>query len=73
MMHGALSGTLIETELSKLVFYIYILALSFRSAFGMDYEISSYTDLDSHKAERDVNHWMIIMNKPGDTVMPVTQ
>lgn len=39
----------------------------------MEYEISSFTSLDSHKAERDINHWLIAMTKPGDETMPVTE
>ena len=36
-----------------------------RGAFGMEYEMSTFTSLDAHKAERDINHWIIAMNKPG--------
>jgi len=43
-----------------------------RSAFGSEYEVSCFTDLDSHKAENDTNHWLLMMNVPGDPIMPVT-
>ncbi|KAJ8304691.1 hypothetical protein KUTeg_018274 [Tegillarca granosa] len=43
-----------------------------RTSFGTrEYEISCNTYFDSHRAEKDVNHWMIMMGVPGDTVYPV--
>ncbi|KAL3866700.1 hypothetical protein ACJMK2_043981 [Sinanodonta woodiana] len=45
-----------------------------RTPFGSrEYEITSHTYLDSHRAEKEVNHWMIIMGVPGDPVYPVMQ
>ena len=32
----------------------------------MEYEVVACTDLDSHKAEKDVNHWLIKTGHPGD-------
>jgi len=43
-----------------------------RSAFGSEFEVSCFTDLDSHKAENDTNHWLLMMEVPGDSVMPVS-
>lgn len=37
-----------------------------RSSFGNEHEISAFTDLDSHKAEKFSNHWLLTMNVPGD-------
>jgi len=42
-----------------------------RSAFGSEKEVSTYTDLDSHRAEKESNHWMLVMNVPGDPIMPM--
>ncbi|KAK3096717.1 hypothetical protein FSP39_002636 [Pinctada imbricata] len=43
-----------------------------RTPFGTrEYEISCHTYLDSHRAEKDVNHWMLMMGVPGDEVYPV--
>lgn len=45
---------------------------SLRTPFGTrEYEVSSHTYLDSHRAEKEVNHWMIVMGVPGDPVYPV--
>ncbi len=38
----------------------------FRTSFGKEYEIVAHTYLDSHKAEKDVNHWLIKTGHPGD-------
>jgi len=43
-----------------------------RSSFGNEFEISTFTDLDSHKAEKFTNHWLMTMNVPGDPILPVT-
>lgn len=44
-----------------------------RTAFGSrEYEISACTMLDSHRAEKEQNHWMIVMGVPGDDIYPVT-
>jgi len=40
-----------------------------RSSFGNEHEISAFTDLDSHKAEKSSNHWLLTMNVPGDPVL----
>ena len=45
---------------------------NFSTAFGREYEVSGCTQLDSHKAEEDVNHWMMQMSVPGDHTMCVT-
>lgn len=43
-----------------------------RTPFGtQEYEVSCHTYLDSHRAEQDVNHFMIMMGVPGDDVYPV--
>ncbi|XP_072038103.1 cilia- and flagella-associated protein 161-like [Amphiura filiformis] len=47
-----------------------------KTAFGKEYEVVAYTDLDSHKAEKDVNHWLIKTGHPGEpstmaTTLPV--
>ncbi|OWF53296.1 cilia- and flagella-associated protein 161-like [Mizuhopecten yessoensis] len=43
-----------------------------RTPFGhREYEISANTYLDSHKAEKDVNRWMLVMGVPGDEICPI--
>ncbi|XP_069137746.1 cilia- and flagella-associated protein 161-like [Argopecten irradians] len=43
-----------------------------RTPFGhREYEISAHTFLDSHRAEKDVNRWMVLMGVPGDEIRPV--
>ncbi|XP_013383002.1 cilia- and flagella-associated protein 161 [Lingula anatina] len=42
-----------------------------KTPFGREYEITSFTSLDSHKAEKDINHMHIVMGVPGDDVYPV--
>ena len=37
-----------------------------RTALGREFEVSSFTSLDSHKAENNTNHWKIVMNVPGE-------
>lgn len=37
-----------------------------KGPFGMEYEVVACTDLDSHRAEKDVNHWLIKTGHPGD-------
>ncbi|XP_051580651.1 cilia- and flagella-associated protein 161-like isoform X1 [Myxocyprinus asiaticus] len=32
--------------------------------FGKEYELTAHTFLDSHKAERDVNHWLFVTGHP---------
>ncbi|CAC5412269.1 Cilia- and flagella-associated protein 161 [Mytilus coruscus] len=45
---------------------------SMRTPYGTrEYEISCNTYLDSHRADKEVNHWMIIMGVPGDEIYPV--
>ncbi|XP_028823248.1 cilia- and flagella-associated protein 161 [Denticeps clupeoides] len=34
--------------------------------YGREYEITAHTLLDSHKAERDGNHWLIATSDPGN-------
>ncbi|KAF7699415.1 cilia- and flagella-associated protein 161 [Silurus meridionalis] len=36
------------------------------TVFGKESEITAHTFLDSHKAERDCNHWMLMTAAPGD-------
>lgn len=44
-----------------------------RTSFGTrEYEITACTMLDSHRAEKEQNHWMVVMGVPGDDVCPVT-
>ena len=42
-----------------------------RTPFGREYELSVHTYLDSHKAEEDNNHWMLVVGVPGSSVNPV--
>jgi len=42
-----------------------------RSQFGRENEVSCHTDLDSHRAEKDTNHWRLTMSVPGDPCMEV--
>lgn len=45
-----------------------------RTSFGTsEYEITAHTMLDSHKAEKEQNHWMIVMGVPGDDIYPVLE
>ncbi|KAK7491793.1 hypothetical protein BaRGS_00017049 [Batillaria attramentaria] len=44
-----------------------------RTPFGGEYEISAHTFLDSHKAEEDRNHFMIVEGVPGSSVEPVPE
>jgi len=37
-----------------------------RTAFGSEFEVSSFTDLDSHKAEKESNHWLLALAPPAD-------
>lgn len=41
-----------------------------RTAFGREYEIIAHTDLDSHRAETDVNHWIIQTGHPPQPTAP---
>ncbi|XP_054756622.1 cilia- and flagella-associated protein 161-like [Lytechinus pictus] len=41
-----------------------ISGMTTRTPFGRDYEVVAHTDLDSHKAEKDVNHWIIKTGHP---------
>ncbi|XP_076848978.1 cilia- and flagella-associated protein 161 [Brachyhypopomus gauderio] len=41
--------------------------------FGKEYEITAHTLRDSHKAERDSNHWLFVPADPGEHVGPITQ
>ncbi|XP_050399892.1 cilia- and flagella-associated protein 161 isoform X1 [Patella vulgata] len=44
-------------------------AFRVRTPLGREYEISSHTSLNSHKAEEDFNIWTITMGVPGDSMM----
>lgn len=46
---------------------------SLRTVFGMEYEVSTFTRLDTHKAEDNANHWVITMQVPGDNSMPAAR
>ncbi|XP_019912237.2 cilia- and flagella-associated protein 161 isoform X2 [Esox lucius] len=35
--------------------------------FGKEYELTAHTFLDSHKAEQDVNHWLLLTTDPAGT------
>ncbi|CAK8676896.1 cilia- and flagella-associated protein 161-like isoform X1 [Clavelina lepadiformis] len=37
-----------------------------RTPFGREYEVSAHTVLDSHKAEKDNNHWVLVTGNPSD-------
>ncbi|XP_071964106.1 cilia- and flagella-associated protein 161-like [Antedon mediterranea] len=41
-----------------------------RTAFGVDYEAVAYTDLDSHKAEKPNNHWIMVTGSPSEPRTP---
>lgn len=41
------------------------------TGFGREFEVSGNTDLDSHKAEAECNHWMLVCSVPGSDVMNV--
>ncbi|MBN3296319.1 CF161 protein, partial [Amia calva] len=40
--------------------------------FGKEYEVTSQTYLDSHKAERDANHWLFVTANPGEEGQTIT-
>lgn len=40
-----------------------------KTPFGKEYEVSTFTKLDSHRAEEDYNHWVVSMQAPGDSSM----
>ena len=62
-----------HSQLIIIIIYLrHNIAFNFRSAFGKEYEVSGCTKLDTHKAEEDVNHWMMLMSVPGDHTMSVT-
>uniref|UniRef100_A0A4W5JQG0 Uncharacterized protein n=1 Tax=Hucho hucho TaxID=62062 RepID=A0A4W5JQG0_9TELE len=35
-----------------------------RTPYGKEYEVTAHTFLDSHKAERDINHWLLLTADP---------
>ncbi|XP_072551114.1 cilia- and flagella-associated protein 161 [Salminus brasiliensis] len=41
--------------------------------FGKEYEIVAHTFLDSHKAERDSNHWLFVTADPGQEEQSLLQ
>ncbi|XP_074661060.1 cilia- and flagella-associated protein 161-like [Tubulanus polymorphus] len=41
-----------------------------RTPFGWEYEVSTHTYLDCHRAEMDVNHFMFVCSVPGDDIAP---
>ena len=45
---------------------------SCRTWLGNDREMTAATKLDSHKAEKDVNHWLMVVREPKDVHHPVT-
>lgn len=36
----------------------------YRTPFGKEYELTAHTFLDSHKAEQDNNHWLLVTANP---------
>lgn len=40
-----------------------------RTVFSMDYEVSVHTYLNSHKAEEEQNHWVIVTAAPGPPIV----
>ncbi|ELT92654.1 hypothetical protein CAPTEDRAFT_166830 [Capitella teleta] len=42
-----------------------------KSPLGREMEVTCHTTLDSHRAEKDSNHWRFHMNVPGDPINPV--
>lgn len=66
----AVANTPVKVDLQQITVNIFY--FSFRTPFGtQEYEVSCHTYLDSHRAEQDVNHFMIMMGVPGDDVYPV--
>lgn len=63
------------------ILWVYLLALFFfvcvfRTPFGKEYELTAHTFLDSHKAERDNNHWLFFTAHPAnqnETLMQLQQ
>ncbi|XP_078490845.1 cilia- and flagella-associated protein 161-like isoform X1 [Ciona intestinalis] len=39
-----------------------------RTPFGREFEVSAHTVLDTHKAEKDNNHWVFVSGNPSDDV-----
>ena len=37
-----------------------------RTMFGIEYEVTARTELDSHKAEKNNNHWVLVSGNPSD-------
>jgi hypothetical protein len=40
--------------------------------FGKEQEVSCNTEVDSHRAEIDTNHWMLTMSVPGSDILDVS-
>ncbi|XP_070541961.1 cilia- and flagella-associated protein 161-like [Ptychodera flava] len=43
---------------------------SLRTPFGREYEVTAHTNLDSHRAEEDSNHWVFVTGTPSDPSSP---
>ena len=43
----------------------------FRTVFGVEYEVSAHTYLNSHKAEEVQNHWVIVTAAPGKPIVMI--
>ncbi|XP_033124660.1 cilia- and flagella-associated protein 161-like [Anneissia japonica] len=41
-----------------------------RTPFGIDYETVAYTSLDTHRAEKDFNHWIMVTGSPSEPRTP---
>ncbi|XP_077989044.1 cilia- and flagella-associated protein 161-like [Glandiceps talaboti] len=44
--------------------------VSLRTPFGREYEVTAHTELDSHRAEKDCNHWVFVSGTPTDPAAP---
>lgn len=36
----------------------------YRTTYGKEYEVTAHTFMDSHKAEQEVNHWILGTSDP---------
>ena len=42
-----------------------------RTWLGRDHQVTATTKLDSHRAEKEVNHWVMVVREPEDPHFPV--
>ena len=56
----------------SMLYVVRLTYLSFSSTyFGKEQEVTCNTEVDSHRAEIDTNHWMLTMFVPGSDVLEV--